>query len=115
MKESTLLKVSLACSLVGILIIIILSEKMAVPELDIGSISDSLVDKQVKIKGEIIGIRENPGIVILNIKDRSGSIKTVAFKEDGLNLNRGNLVEVTGKVKKFEEEVELEADFIRLF
>ncbi|MBI2663118.1 hypothetical protein HYX15_01145 [Candidatus Woesearchaeota archaeon] len=114
MKESTLLKISLCFSLIGVFIILIIAETLEVKQYGISSITDKEVDKKVKIVGTISSIVETPGLFILDIIDETGKMKVVIFKEDDLGFNKYDEIEVTGKVIKYRNYLEIEAETISL-
>ena len=51
----------------------------------------------------------------MNIKDSTAEITTIVFKEDKINITRGSLVEVEGKVKEYNEILEINAELIRVY
>ena len=107
MQEKTLLKISLITSLVGILILLIILDKIDVSGSNINAINKTFLDKQVKIKGEITRIAETPGLYIMNVKDNTGNIDVIIFKEDILDLEKGNVVEIEGQVAEYQSKMEI--------
>ncbi len=107
MHEKTLLKISLITSLVGILILLIILDKIDISDSDIASINKTLIDKQVKIKGEITRTTETPGLYILNVKDNTGNIDIIIFKEDKIELKKGDIVEIEGQITEYQDKLEL--------
>lgn len=113
MEEKSLLKVALFCSLIGILILIIISEKITIPLYTIGSINKSLTDKEVKINGEIASIKETPGLLILTVQDSTGKITVIIYDKE-LAVNKGDYVEIQGTVIEYKNVLEIDAKTIRL-
>ena len=113
MEEKTLLKVALFCSLVGILILIIISEKITILSHTINSIDKSLIDKEVKINGEITAIKETPGLLILTVQDSTGKITVIIFDKE-ITINKGDYVEIQGTVIEYKNILEIDAKIIRL-
>jgi len=109
MDEKNLLKVALGCSIIGILIIFIFADKLEPSVIKISDISDSMIEKSVKIQGEITSIRNNPEVLILDIKDDSGSIKVIGFSDGNVKLSKGNFVEVFGDVTDYKGLLEIDA------
>lgn len=114
MQEKSLLKVALLCSLIGIFLILIISEKLNLPELDISSINESHLEKYVRIKGEITRKSDASSLLILNVQDSTGNITVIAFKEDEMLLNKGDFVEIDGIVKKYRGQLEIDAKRIKV-
>ena len=107
MKEKLLLKISLVISLIGILFLLIILNNIDVPDPDINSINKDLIDKQIKVKGEITKITETPGLYIINIM-------VVVFKEEQLNLEKGRIIQVEGQVTGYQDKIEIIAKRIIL-
>lgn len=114
MKESKLLKIAIIGALMGVIILSYISEKNYLVGSDIKEIANKTIDEKVKIKGYITSIQETPGLYILTVKDSSGSIKVVVFKEEKIDISNDDSIEVEGKVTKYKEEIEIIADVIRL-
>lgn len=112
MNEKNLFKISLLCSLIGILIILIISERLETPAIKISEINSELLEKQVKISGNITNILQYPGIFIISVKDSTGEIKVVTFEEN-IQLEKGLAVEIEGIIKKYKGSLEIEAKQIR--
>lgn len=113
MNEKDLFKISLLCSLVGILILLIISERIEAPSIKISEINKELIEKQVKISGNITSITQKPGILIFNVKDETGQIKVITFGEE-VKLERNLAVEIEGIIKEYQGALEIEAKQIKL-
>ena len=107
MDEKILLKISLIPSLVGILILLVILEKIDVSDSNISAIDKNLSEKQVKIKGEITRIRETPAFSMINVKDDTGNIDVVVFKEKKLELKEGDIIQVEGQVTEYQGKLEI--------
>jgi len=114
MKDSTLFKISIVCSLIGIFILFIVSEKLDLSKSDIGSINKEMLDKKVKVKGYISSIAETPGLYIINLNDETGNITAIVFKEESFNITKGSIIEIEGKVVEYKEKLEINAEIIRI-
>ena len=112
MEENTILKIALLVSLTGILVIIFISGSIEVKEYKIKEISKDLIDKEIKVSGIITRITETPGLLILNLKDSTGEITSIIFKEDPINLTENQEIEIQGKVKEYKNKLEIEANLI---
>tara|TARA_Y100000310_G_scaffold96711_1_gene94458 strand:+ start:1599 stop:1949 length:351 start_codon:yes stop_codon:yes gene_type:complete len=111
MKESTLINLALNTSLVGILILLILAENVTVDSNLIQNITEE--EQYVKVQGLITSSIETPGLYILEIEDKSGKIKVIAFKKDeSIELEKNNIIEVEGSTTYYKDELEIVADKI---
>ena len=107
MKESTLFKFALAVSLIGILALLIIVEKIDLPLTNINSAKDTKDENLIKVKGTIEDIKETPGLFILNVKDETGNINVIVFKENNLNFTKNSLVEIEGTVQEYQGKNEV--------
>ena len=107
MDERILLKISLITSLVGILVLLIILEKIDVSDSNISAIDKNLSEKQVKIKGEITRIRETPAFSMINVKDNTENIDVIVFKEESLELKEGDIIQVEGQVTEYQGKLEI--------
>ena len=109
MDEKNLLKVALICSIIGIFIIFILSDKLEPSLIRIADVSEDIIEQSVKIQGKIVSLRNTPSVLIFDVKDDSGSIKVVAFNDGNSQLNNGQRVKILGDVTEYKGMLEIEA------
>ena len=114
MKESTLFKIALICSLAGILLLIFISERLELPISNISSIEKSSLEDKVKISGTIEKVIETNGLYILDVKDNTGIITVMIFKEEPLQLKQGTLIEVQGTITEYKGKIEINAESIKI-
>ena len=114
MEEKTLLKIALVCSIVGVFIIFIFADRLEPSLVNISSISQSLIDKDVKIRGTVSSFRITSSVLMLDVRDETGSIKVVAFDKEDFEADKGQAVEIMGKVKGYQGSLEIEAKNILL-
>lgn len=114
MEEKNLFKIALFCSLIGLFIILLISEKIELKFYKISEINPSLIDKEIKTQGQIILIKETSGLYILKIKDNINYIDVVIFKEDKINLEIDNYIEVQGKVVEYRNKLEIQTNNIKI-
>jgi len=113
MKDSTLMKISFCCSLLGILLILFITENATIKSYKISEIRLQDIDKLVSISGEITRITDTPSILLTDINDETGSITVVIFKDANLTLERYQEVVIEGKVTEYEGKIEIQAETIR--
>ena len=107
MKEKDLLKVSLVFSLIGILIIFILTGTLEARGYNIGDLNKDNVDDTVKVKGIITSYGETPGLYLINLKDDTGKITVIVFKDEEIELQEGLKIEIVGQVTEYQDEIEI--------
>jgi DNA/RNA endonuclease YhcR with UshA esterase domain len=107
MQEKTLLKISLITALIGIFILLIILDRIDISDSNINLINKTMIDQQIKIKGEITRLTETPGLYILNVKDDTGNIDVIIFKEEKIELEKGKVIEIQGTVTEYQGKVEI--------
>ncbi|MEK6835747.1 MAG: OB-fold nucleic acid binding domain-containing protein [Nanoarchaeota archaeon] len=107
MDEKQLLKIALFTSLIGLIILLIIEQKIDLTNSNISNITRDDIDDKVKIKGEITRITETPGLYIIDVKDFTGEIKVIVFKDQPLELKNGDIIEVEGTVALYKDFVEI--------
>mgnify|MGYP001587555426 CR=1 FL=1 len=113
MEEKTIFKASICCTLIGTLLLIFLAENMEAKQLKISDLNLNMLDQETRIVGNITSIRQTKGLIILSIKDSSGSIPVVLFKKGDEHFEKGSEVEVTGKVSEFNNQIQITAKQIK--
>jgi len=113
-KEKDLLKVSLIFSLIGILILFFLTYTLKVNLYEINSLSKDNLDDIVRVKGVVESFTETPGLYLVNLKDNTGKITVVVFKDEKLELQEGLEIEVIGQVVEYQNKLEIIAKEIVL-
>ena len=114
MNNRKLFKISFSIALAGTLLLLLILEYQTIPLYNIEDITKDNLETKVKIQGTIILVKETPGLHILNIKDQTSTITTIAFKEKPVEFKRNSLVEVEGKIQEYKTELEIIADKITL-
>ena len=113
MNENSLLKISLVFSLIGIFTIFYISETTTINLSEISDLSKEDLDNKVRIKGEIISIGDTPGLMIVNVKDLTDQMTIILFKDNStINLERGKIIDITGTLTEYKNELEIIADQI---
>jgi len=115
MEEKTLLKLATFFALIGIISLAYLSNNMELEFNQISEIDQSQIDKTVKIKGTLTNLISTEEVKILDIKDKTGSIKTIIFQEEELQISTNDLLEISGKVTQYQGQLEIIADTITKF
>lgn len=112
MQEKNLLRVAILCSIIGILILIIISKNIEPQKLNINQITKEHIGQPIQTEGTIFSIKTAEEFTILEIKDKTGKIKVMAFQN--LTLTKNNKVLIEGTVKEYKDELEIEADKIKI-
>lgn len=112
MKEATLLKIALICSLVGLFVLYFISTKIEIkdykPKLDVG------IGEDVKLTGTITKITDKGNVVFIEVSQQMPVNVVLFTDEDNLKLNSGDNVEVIGKVQEYNGKEEIIAQRVRV-
>ncbi len=114
MKEKTLIKLSFITSIIGIVILLFIMDKIELSKSNISNLTQNDIDKKIKIKAELLRITETPGLYLLNVKDFSGEISVVVFKDEPINLTKGDILEIEGQVTNYKDKIEIIAKKITI-
>jgi uncharacterized protein YdeI (BOF family) len=109
MERPQLLKLSLAISLLGTLLLLFLSNLE--PKLTtISQLNQTELEKRVKIQGRIINAKQiKSNFYILTVEDSSGRIEVLLNK----NLSNNRTLEIIGNLNKYKGKLQIKADIIR--
>jgi len=113
MDEKNLFKIALLCSLIGILIIMLISDSLEVPSLKIHEVSRNVLEKQIKVSGTIKNLKFYSGLIVFDIQDETGKIKVIAYEEE-VNFKENLKIELEGIVKEYKNNLEIETKTVRL-
>ena len=113
MKETTLLKIALICSLVGLALLYFISTKIEVKDYKPNILNKNVGD-DVKLTGKVTKITDREDVVFIEVYQQS-PVNVVLFTDnDNLKLSNGDNVEVIGKVQEYNGKNEIIAEKIRL-
>jgi RecJ-like exonuclease len=107
-----LLKISLTISILGIFALLLISEYSEIPLQNIKDLNKDQLETKVRVQGDLISIKETPGLYLLKLKQSNALIPVVIFKEEILDLKKNSQIEVTGTLTEYNNELEILADTI---
>lgn len=114
MQDKALLKIAIISSVLGIMLLFLLSSKEIVGELQIGRLDETYLEQNVRITGTIQRFSEYEKIAYLNITQEN-SVKVVIFKkpDQEFNFTQGDKVEILGKVDEY-NGLQIIANYIKI-
>lgn len=112
MREKTLLKISLFCTVFGLIGLYLISSSLKVDESIISKLDETNLGSTIKISGVVTKVDDLGSAMLLDIAQME-SMKVIAFTND-ITLNKGDNVEVLGKLDEYNGRIELIADKITL-
>lgn len=114
MDEERLGKAALICSLIGLIVLLLLTEEKSEKKEIAIDLTEELKEKEVRIQGTIKQIIDLPSIFILILQNKNQEYKVVGFKnKGGIDLKKGQDIMVIGIVKEYKGNLEIEATKIK--
>ena len=111
MKEKTLLKIAIAASALGTVILFLLSQQISLDEAIISRL-DETVDENIVLTGSVIGVNSLDSVTFLMLQ-KDEIVTVVLFGKTPI-VEVGDLVQVRGKVAEEDEELEIIGEEIRV-
>ena len=113
MKETTLLKIALICSLAGLITLYFISTKIEIKDYKPNILNRNVGD-DVQLKGIVTKINDKGNVVFVDVSQQN-SVSVVLFTDNNnLNFKNGDNVEVIGKVQEYNGKNEIIAQKIRI-
>ena len=112
--QDKLLKACFIVSLLGILLLLFLSEVMQPRLIEISSINKNMLEKSVSVQGMVVSERNFDNFKVLELCDNSSTCISVALssKENLTNSLAGKKIIVAGRIAEYENELQIDADRI---
>ena len=111
MKERTLVKLSLLCSLIGLTLLFVISLFTDYQDVSISEIENS-EHKDVRIAGEIISVKDFDGLAVMEV-GAIKSVNVVVFDKRLLKFAVGDSVSITGELMDYKGKPEIIAEEIK--
>jgi len=113
MKETTLLKIALICSLAGLFILYLISTKIQIRDYMPNKLNENIGD-DIKLQGTVTKITDKGSVVFVEVNQQS-PVTVVLFADDkNFKLNNGDSIEVIGEVQEYNGKNEIIAQKIRV-
>ncbi|MBN2458745.1 hypothetical protein JXB28_00525 [Candidatus Woesearchaeota archaeon] len=109
MQDSTLLKIALGTSIIGLAALAIILSTMEFEEVSISEAKMLDEETTIRISGIVDRVTSKEDFSIINIK-KEETVTVVVF--DSINLSKGQKVEIIGEIKDYNGEKELVAESI---
>jgi aspartyl/asparaginyl-tRNA synthetase len=113
MKESTLLKIALICSLVGLIALYFISSKIEIKDYKPGSLNKNVGDN-VKLNGLVTKITDRGDVIFIDVSQQTPVAVVLFSNDDNIKLKSGDNIEVIGEVQEYNGKTEIIAEKIRV-
>ena len=115
MKEKTLLRIALICSVIGLILLFFISENISVSEVDLSKIDERDIGEDVKIIGEVLRVTDIGKVMFLEVgQEKVESVPILLFKDSDISLKKGDYVEIIGEIDDYKGEREIIATRVRI-
>ena len=109
MKEQSLLKLALVCTILGIFVLLVLSDTVELEETKISD-AKNMENNVVRITGVVEKATSRGDVTIMTVSKKE-SIDVVVF--DKADFQKGDFVDVTGEVQDYNGRKEIVAKEIK--
>ena len=113
MKETTLLKIALICSLIGLIVLYFISIRIEVKDYK-PSILNKNIGDDVKLNGVITKVSNKGNVAFIEVNQQSPITVVLFTNDDNLKLNSGDNIEVIGEVQEYNGQNEIIAQKVRV-
>lgn len=113
MKENTLLKIALICSLVGLAVLYFVSSKIEVMDYKPAALNKNIGD-DIRLKGAVAKITDKGSVVFIEVSQQSPVTVVLFTDDDNIKLKDNDIIEVIGKVQEYNGKNEIIAQKIRV-
>jgi len=108
--KTSLIKISFAIALIGIFFLLILVNYLPIKYLEIKDINNNLLNKKITVSGKITNIKNYNNFQVISLQDSSGKID-ITFNKI-LNLDKGDNLIATGRVREYKQYLQIQAEKI---
>ncbi|MBU3958178.1 MAG: OB-fold nucleic acid binding domain-containing protein [Nanoarchaeota archaeon] len=117
MQDGTLLKLSLATSLIGIILLFAFAQTIESERVTIADVDKSFIGRNIELFANIESFYSSNGNYFLKVSDKTGNITAVLFKQTAANsdmgkLKKGQQIILSGKISEYKSSLEIIADKI---
>ncbi len=110
-NDKTIARVSLCCSVFGLLLLLIVSSFIEAGEATISGLDDA-EERDVTVKGQVVSVRDFDDLAVVEVAEVK-SVDVVVFDKRMLDLKAGDNVSVTGELRDYKGKKEIVAEKIR--
>lgn len=115
MNQKKLFKISLSISLIGIILLLILSNILEPNLTKISDINNNHLNKKIKIQGKITNIKnfEEHNFQLITISDQTKEIDVlIKYSKIPLELKPNQKLEIIGKIQPYKNTLQIQAEKI---
>ena len=105
----TILKIMLAFSILGVFMLLFLSQTLEPKKISISDITKDFLGEKVSVEGKIISLKQynDKTFQVLIIKDSTGNITAIANSERGFRINNSINYTIIGEVQEYNNSLRI--------
>ena len=108
------MKAALTCSLFGIVLLFLVSERIEVKELDISKIENEKIGNDIKVIGRVGRVTDTGKMMFLEVEqEKIEQITIILFKPGDISLVEGEYVEIVGEIDDYKGKKEIIANRVK--
>ena len=111
MKDSTLLRIALITSVIGLTALLITLDSIEIDEVAVSKLNNELIDETVEFTGVVKTVDQRDKVIKL-VVEQVKDVEVVLFTNQESGLEVGDLIKVVGEVERYNDEWEIIADTI---
>ncbi len=112
MDERVLLRISLAASVIGIFLLVVMLNFFTVADRGIGELQKEREGSSVRVKGFVESVADHEGFAVIEIAELK-TVSAIMFTSENVSLEKGEGLEVTGKIRNYRGRNELVIERVR--
>ena len=109
-----LTKICILSAIIGIILLIIIGDKVEAPSSTINSIKKEDVNKPIKIIGVSKNIINKGKLTKIELEDKSGKIDIIVFNSKKIPIKKGSTIEAYGTISVYENKPQIYAETIKI-
>ena len=115
MKEKTLFKLAVICSITGLIGLMFISDRIEVKEIDVSKITSTDIGKEVRVIGRVERVSDSEKVMFLEVgQEKIEKVSVVLFKEEDIKLEEGDYVELLGELDDYKGDVSIIANAVKV-
>src|SRR3989338_1314625 len=112
MREKTLLKTAIGCSVLGIIVLFFVSSNIDIQDYKPSELSKD-IGKDVKLKGIVTGVQNKGSFTSIQLTNEY-TTQIVVFTKENSTIIKGDTIEIFGEVQEYNDKPEIIARKIRV-
>ena len=116
MKEKTLFKIALVCSVIGLAVLFFVSDNISIDSVDVSSLDSTDIGHEVKVIGSVSKVSSTDKVVFLTVgQQKVEDVSVVLFKDSSdILIKKGDVVELVGTVDDYEGSINIIANAVKV-